>query len=121
MTYEEVKNKILERGFNVDYVGIVPYEKTLSPLLVSRGIEVLLCDDYGKTNLNCFVVAVVRFLRDDFGSYYDDDEEGPYPGHEYGCYESPLGNTPDTGAFMIHRESDFIFGDHIVVYLQYER
>lgn len=122
MTYEEVQNKILEQGYDVDFVCIVPYEETLSPLLFSRGIQIMILEEYTKTdNVDCFVDAIARFLRDDFGSYYDDDEEGPYPGHEYGCYESPLGNTPDTGAFMIHRESDFLFGDHIVMYLQYER
>lgn len=59
--------------------------------------------------------AYDRFLAGDFGAFYESGEY-PTPGNEYGMYASSYGNTPGTGAIMVHRERG-----EIVAYFQFER
>lgn len=117
-TYEEIKDEILIRGFEVTYIDFILSEHGIEPFLTSQGIGILI-EEYGEELESYFCTALDRFVKGDFGSMADEDDM--FYGYEYGCYESPLGDTPNTGALMIHREGDYIFDSHIVMYLQFER
>lgn len=59
--------------------------------------------------------ATESFCNGNYGLFYDWNDK-PTPGAEYGQYESEYGDTPGTGALMVHRE-----GGAVVVYFQFER
>lgn len=64
--------------------------------------------------------ALDRFLSGDFGTFYCEDEE-PVVGCEYGCYASKFGDTPSSGAIMVHRENSPRASWEVVAYFQFER
>ena len=117
-TYEEITDEILEKGFEVTCFDLMLRKHGIEPFLISQGLKILI-EEYGEKLGSYFCTALSRFLEDDFGSMADEDDM--FYGYEYGCYESPLGDTPSTGAIMIHREGDYMFNSHIVMYLQFER
>lgn len=115
-TYEEIQNEILRRGFEVIFVDFINDSYGITPFLISQGIKILI-EEYDDEFMEYFEVAVDKFINDDFGNLFSNTRDG----YEYGHYESPLGNMPNTGAIMIHRENDYLFNKHIVMYLQFER
>ena len=119
-TYDEVQAEVLKRGFEVDFYSFIPDQYGLTVCLVSQGVSILM-EEYQEDFTPYLYRAFSRFSKGDFGTFFDGYDEKPFVGYEYGCYESPLGDTPNTGGLMIHRESDNIFGQHIVVYLHFEQ
>lgn len=118
-SYEDIQIEILRRGFGVTLVGFIRNsDDDPTALFISQGIK-LLIEEYEDKIKDYFMTSIRKFMNDDFGNlanYMND----MFKGHEYGGYESPLGNTPDTGGIMIHRESNLL-GSVIVMYLQFEQ
>lgn len=110
MILKEIEEKVVNSGF-----GITLYDtaKNGESIYISKGMEIA-CNTESILPENV-LKAVETFCGGDFGTFYDWDEH-PTEGAEYGEYISPIGNTANTGAIMVHRERG-----KIVVYFQFER
>ena len=122
---DELRDHVIETGFFVREICQIHDSKVNKavPVYASHAIHILSealgYDDIRISLCPLILSPLVRFLNDDFGNFEELGYEN-YAGLERGCYPSPLGDTPDEGAIMVHREGDKQYGSHICIYLQFE-
>lgn len=92
--------------------GITTFKDMMLPFFFSKGIEAMI-EDYGTVGYKCVYDALYRLLVDDFGNAEKTDS--------FGCYPSPLGDTPETGAILIRMDAGIMTFGHIIVYLKFEK
>lgn len=109
LSFEDIVH-IIESG---ERFGIDMMSHAGLPVGVSEGVQYAILGN-GIT-INDVKNALDRFLENDFGDFYERDEN-PIIGCEYGLYPSTYGKKMKDGALVVHRENETL-----VVYFQFER